>query len=234
MNVIEADVRQRFELLANRRNRAEEFDRVEHGHVEHFGDVLALVLNLQRVAIVALAAADFAGDVNVGQEMHLDSNDAVAFARLASTALHVERKSSRSVTAHPLLGQLRKQLADMGEQAGVSRGIRAGRAAGPPLIDLNGLVEVPDSIERFERARAHGDQLIGLQHGLAFVVDIQDGVADLLGALEPREQALIGALMKSDRRLVEDVEHADQARGDLRGAPDALTLAAGETARWTI
>ena len=32
------------------------------------------------------------------------------------------------------------------------------------------------------------------------------------------------------RRLVEDVEHADQAGADLGGQPDALRLAAGERA----
>ncbi len=34
--------------------------------------------------------------------------------------------------------------------------------------------------------------------------------------------------MKADRGLVEDVEHADESRTDLRGEPDALRFASGE------
>src|SRR5208337_1508949 len=295
-------------------------------------DVLALVLNLERVAIVALAGADLAGDVNVGQKVHLDANDAVAFARLAAPALDVERKSPRAVTAHARLWQLRKQLADMGEKAGVGRGVRARRASDRALIDVNDLVEMLDALDRLvcartlaavikflrERAihrveherrlagtrnagdagedaernrdrqitqivfvrtlygepsarelaaaRRHGnfdlareilagervlvahhivrsslrddvaavnsgagshvDQMIGLEHRFESVRDHQHGVPEFLEALERREQALIVTLMQSDRRLVEYVEHADEARTDLRGEANALALAA--------
>jgi hypothetical protein len=37
--------------------------------------------------------------------------------------------------------------------------------------------------------------------------------------------------VQADRGLVEHVEHADQARTDLGGQPDALGLAAGQRAR---
>src|SRR5258708_3360996 len=76
--------------------------------------------------------------------------------------------------------------------------------------------------------------MIGFEHRLAIVLDHQHGVAEFLEALERCKQALIVALMKSDRRLVEDVEHADEARADLRGETDALALAAGEAARRAI
>ena len=36
---------------------------------------------------------------------------------------------------------------------------------------------------------------------------------------------VVVALVEPDRRLVEDVEHADEAGPDLRGQPDALGLA---------
>ena len=42
------------------------------------------------------------------------------------------------------------------------------------------------------------------------------------------EQAVVVARMQADGRLVEDVEHADQAAADLAGQADALGLAAGE------
>ena len=45
------------------------------------------------------------------------------------------------------------------------------------------------------------------------------------------DQLRVVALVQADRGLVEDVEHADQARADLGREPDPLRLAAGERAR---
>jgi hypothetical protein len=52
--------------------------------------------------------------------------------------------------------------------------------------------------------------------------------------LSVAEQALVIALMQSDRGLVENVEDADQARSDLGREPDALALAAGKAARGAV
>ena len=84
------------------------------------------------------------------------------------------------------------------------------------------------------RTGAHVDEMVGLQHRVAVVLDHQHGVAEVAQALERLEQALIVALMQSDRRLVENVQHADQARADLRGQPDALAFAAREARRDAI
>jgi hypothetical protein len=42
------------------------------------------------------------------------------------------------------------------------------------------------------------------------------------------QQPIVVALMQSDRRLVEDVHHADEARADLTGEANALRFAARE------
>ena len=47
-------------------------------------------------------------------------------------------------------------------------------------------------------------------------------------SFERGEQPVVVARVQADRRLVEDVEHADQAAADLPGQADALRLAAGE------
>ena len=47
-------------------------------------------------------------------------------------------------------------------------------------------------------------------------------------ARQRADQASVVALVQADARLVEDVEHAHQARADLRRQADALRLAAGE------
>ena len=45
------------------------------------------------------------------------------------------------------------------------------------------------------------------------------------------EQPLVVARMQADRRLVENVQHADQAAADLPGQPNPLRLAAGKRRR---
>ena len=68
-----------------------------------------LVAHLERLAVVALAAADVAGDEHVGQEMHLDLDQAAALAGLAAAAFDVEREAARLVAARARLGQHREQ-----------------------------------------------------------------------------------------------------------------------------
>ena len=49
---------------------------VVHRHGEHVGDAFAAVPNLKRFPVEAFALARFAGDVNVGQEVHFHGADA--------------------------------------------------------------------------------------------------------------------------------------------------------------
>jgi hypothetical protein len=53
----------------------EEAQRLLDRHVQHVGDRLALEADLQGVAVITLAVADLAGDVDVRQELHLDLDD---------------------------------------------------------------------------------------------------------------------------------------------------------------
>src|SRR5260221_10574843 len=99
MDVVEADAMQRLKGLAHAGDRLEKFSGFFHRHVEHVGDRLALEQNFQRLAVVALALADVAGDVDVGQEVHLDLDDAVALAGLAAAALDVEGKPAGLIAA---------------------------------------------------------------------------------------------------------------------------------------
>jgi uncharacterized protein (UPF0261 family) len=83
---------------------AEEGVRGLHRHVQDLGDVLALPLHLQRLAVVALAVAGVAGHVDVGQEVHLHLHHAVALAGLAAPAGHVEAEAARAVAALAAVG----------------------------------------------------------------------------------------------------------------------------------
>ena len=68
--------------------------------------------------------------------------------------------------------------------------------------------------------------MIGGAHRLLVVLDDDHGVAEVAQLLERGEQPRVVALVQADRRLVEDVQHADEPRTDLRREPDALRLAA--------
>src|SRR5690348_6945414 len=99
MDVAEADTLQCRHLVADRRHGAEELGALVDGHVEHVGDALTLEGDVERLAVVALALADIALHIDVGQKVHLDLDDAVALARLATSTLDVEREASGPVAA---------------------------------------------------------------------------------------------------------------------------------------
>ena len=75
------------------------------------------------------------------------------------------------------------------------------------------------------------DDVVGGADRALVVLDHDHRVAEVAQALEGGNQALVVALVQADRRLVEDVEHAHQARADLRREADALCLAARERSR---
>ena len=73
--------------------------------------------------------------------------------------------------------------------------------------------------------------MVGRAHRALVVLDHDHRVAEVAQALERRDQPRVVALVQPDRRLVEDVEHADERRADLGGQPDALRLAARQRRR---
>src|SRR5690606_22347625 len=98
-------------------------------HVQNVGYTLALEDDFQRLAVVAFALADVAGDVDVGQEVHLDLDDAIALTGLAAAALDVEAEAAGTVAARLGLRQARIPVADRTEGAGIGRRVRARGAA---------------------------------------------------------------------------------------------------------
>ena len=74
--------------------------------------------------------------------------------------------------------------------------------------------------------------IVGLGHDIFVMLHHDDRVAIVAELLEAIDEAIIVALVKSDRGLVEDVKHIDQLRTDLRSQSDALALAA--TQRRTV
>ena len=56
-------------------------------------------MDFQRFAVVPLALADVAGNVDIGQKVHLDLQNAAAFAGFAAAALDIEAEPPRPVAA---------------------------------------------------------------------------------------------------------------------------------------
>ena len=79
-------------------------------------------------------------------------------------------------------------------------------------------------------AGADVDDPVGDPDGVLVVLDDDQGVAEVLEPDQGLDQPVVVALVQADRRLVEDVEDADQAGADLGGQPDPLRLAAGQRA----
>ena len=141
-DVAEADVQQGLQFAGDLGLVGEKDHCFLHRHVQHIGDGLFLVLDLQGLAVVAGPLADLAGDVDVGQKVHLDLQNAVALAGFASAALDVEAEPPRPVPPHLGVLGLGKDGPDVVEHPGVGGGVGA---RGPPdglLVDANHLVDV--------------------------------------------------------------------------------------------
>ena len=107
--------------------------------------------------------------------------------------------------------------------------VRRERALEPH--DLVGLAGRHHLAAVLARARPHVDDVVGAADGVLVVLHHDDGVAQIAQALERGDKPLVVALVQADGRLVQDVEHAHEARADLRGQADALRLAARERGR---
>ncbi len=79
--------------------------------------------------------------------MHLDLNQAAAFAIFAAAALHIETETARVVPADASRRQLREKFADRRKRAGVGDRIRARGAPDRALIDYNRLVDLLDAAQ---------------------------------------------------------------------------------------
>jgi hypothetical protein len=99
--------------------------------------------------VVTPAVADFAEDVDVGQEVHFDAALAFTLAGFAAAALNVEAEAARLVAALAGIGKHGEEIADGGEDAGVGGGVGARRTSDGGLIDLDYFVELLGAVDGF-------------------------------------------------------------------------------------
>ena len=84
------------------------------------------------------------------------------------------------------------------------------------------------------RTGTHIDHVVGSANCIFVVLDDDNGITDIAQALERLDQALVIALVKADRRLVQNVQNAHEAGADLCCQANALGLTAGKRRRGAI
>src|SRR4030095_204272 len=99
---------ERQECVGDLRDISKKARRLIDSHVQNVSDVFSFVGDLQCLAVVAAATADFARDIPIGEKMHLDLFHAVAFARFASTAFDIEAETTGVIPADPRAREARE------------------------------------------------------------------------------------------------------------------------------
>src|SRR5436309_2404479 len=84
------------------------------------------------------------------------------------------------------------------------------------------------------RAGAQIQDIIGVPDCVRIVFHDEDRISQVAQALECGQETIIVALMQTDARLVENVQHAYERSPDLRRQPDTLRLTAAERAALAV
>ena len=134
--VTQADILQQTQRVVNHRVCSEKNHRVINTQRQHIANRLVLESYCQRFRIKARAIADIAGHFDVRQKTHFDFLHALSFAGLATSALGVERKPARRVTAHARFRHFGIQAADGVPETDIGRRAGARRFADGGLVDL--------------------------------------------------------------------------------------------------
>src|SRR5690606_6478996 len=137
LDVAQTHLLQGFELSLYRRHRPQEGVGFVYAQLQNVGNTLASVKDLQRLAIVTAALAFLAGDVHIGEKVHFNADDAIAFARFTASPFHIEREAPSGVATRPGVGKAREQISNEREEARVRRGVGTWRTPDGRLVDVD-------------------------------------------------------------------------------------------------
>ncbi len=135
-NISQAHILQNFQFAKYRGDIFKAIHRLIHCHFQNIGNSIAFVFHLQGFPVIAPALANLAGDVYVGQKVHLDLNDTVAGTGVTAPAANVETEPPRLIAAHPGFSSLGEQFADAVKSPGISGRIGPRGAPDRGLIDI--------------------------------------------------------------------------------------------------
>ncbi len=146
--VAKADILHQRERARDRRMRAEELDCFVDLHREDVARSLSAHLDAERFAIEAPPAAHVAQHLHVGQEVHLDRAQALAFARGAAAFAGVEGKTCAAIAAHARFLCIGEEFADRVPETHVGSGAGARRLADRCLVDFEHAVDLFVTVDR--------------------------------------------------------------------------------------
>ena len=119
LQIAEPYLLQKLQLADDRVEDAEEFHPVIDCHIQDVGNGFPFVFHLQRFVIVAGPMADFAGDVDVREELHFDLQLSLALAGFAAAAVNIEGEPPGGVSPDFALRQFGEKFADLIEDTGI-------------------------------------------------------------------------------------------------------------------
>ena len=133
--IAKADFVEHFEFRGDFGDVDEKGEGFTDGHLENVVNAFAVVVNFEDGGFVARAAALFADEFNVGEELHFDGDGTVALTGFAATAGNVERKMTCGIAMTLGVGRIGEDFADGVEGFHVRGGIRTRRTADGRLVD---------------------------------------------------------------------------------------------------
>ena len=134
------------------RHAGKEVDSFLHAHLQHVVDVFPFIGDLQGLLVVALPAALLARDINVGEKVHGNAQNAISLTCFTASALYVKGEASPVIAAHAGFRGLCIQLADIVKNAGIGRRVRTRRSPDRRLVNINNLINVLDTQNLIMRA----------------------------------------------------------------------------------
>ena len=133
--------------------RTEKAVRLFNCHFQHVVDILSLILDRERVFLVATASAGLADHVHGRQEIHLYLLDTGSFTVLASTLLNIEGEAAGGKSPDLCVRGLPEEFPYVGEYSRVCRRIGTRAAPNGALVYFNYLVYVFQSLNPVKRQR---------------------------------------------------------------------------------
>ena len=121
-----------------------------HGHFQHIINRLPPIFHLESFPIVSLAFADFTGNVDIRQKMHLDFQDAIALTRFAASAFDVKREPPCGVPLCLGIVRLGEQLPNVCEYARIGCRIGTRRSADWRLVNVDDFVQILQPLHPFK------------------------------------------------------------------------------------
>src|SRR5258706_5728264 len=94
-HIAQSNIMQCLHLVGNRGNVREEGGSLLYSHIQHIGNAFAFVVDLQGLTIVAFTFTYFTWYINIGQEVHFDLHNTLAFTGFTTSTFDVEGETAR-------------------------------------------------------------------------------------------------------------------------------------------